>query len=136
MENAFVYGALASERRYIQSDPIGLAGGINPYLYARAQPTRYVDPLGLLAGRWHQLLTYEGVSEAGLAPWVAQEVANQSVLADWTPQGTQNPINAPWHAMRHPLLTPEEGERAYRRFLDEQIQSCTLRGLGGTCQQV
>lgn len=36
--------------RYIQVDPIGLAGGINPYLYVGASPLKHVDPLGLV--RW------------------------------------------------------------------------------------
>lgn len=39
--------------RYIESDPIGLLGGLNTYSYAFAAPTSNVDPMGLkVTGQW------------------------------------------------------------------------------------
>jgi RHS repeat-associated protein len=32
--------------RYVESDPIGLMGGINTYSYARSRPTQLIDPAG------------------------------------------------------------------------------------------
>lgn len=38
--------------RYIQADPIGLAGDANPYSYANSNPVGMVDPMGLSARDW------------------------------------------------------------------------------------
>lgn len=35
--------------RYVEADPIGIAGGLNVYEYARSNPLTYTDPLGLEA---------------------------------------------------------------------------------------
>jgi len=54
--------------RYVESDPIGLLGGNNTYRYAHANPTNYIDPLGLNTRALTRVLPWAGGAAAADGP--------------------------------------------------------------------
>jgi len=63
--------------RYISSDPIGLAGGLNTYVAVRNNPLRYIDPSGLL--EWEGTMTSIGMVYGGGAQRFSLHLTSQCV---------------------------------------------------------
>jgi RHS repeat-associated protein len=66
--------------RYAQADPIGLGGGINPYVYASGNPVNTIDPLGL-----------EGIGPWTFAPGPDRAQFSQPPSCQSSPVGGASP---------------------------------------------
>jgi RHS repeat-associated protein len=75
--------------RYTSADPLGLAGGANPYTYVDSNPLTKIDPLGLYEQDVHYYVTYFLARAAGVDARMAYLIATGTQYID------DNPITQP-----------------------------------------
>ena len=72
--------------RFTQEDPIGLAGGLNAYGYAKGDPIRYSDPFGLCAAKDRGNCTQADVGPRDVAQSRALAVAGLTAISNPIPE--------------------------------------------------
>jgi RHS repeat-associated protein len=120
----------SSTGRYVQADPIGLAGDVNPYLYALGNPLRYTDPSGLQAA-----VTAEKVIEVGFDWWWRRQLKPGRNTPWGRAWGAGEAIGAAIAVTRFIFNNcKDEGEDRARRCeenLDRDMLTCQALGKRG-----
>jgi hypothetical protein len=112
----------------VESDPIGLRGGLNSYGYAGGRPIVRFDRFGLYAGDSHSHMTKDAL--AGDLCLNVDDLAMRVQDVD-AEHGTQRPENSYKHAMRNGANgeSADDAESKYNSYVNSQLALCTIDGL-------
>ncbi len=124
--------------RYVESDPIGLSGGPNGFVYAESKPQQLTDPLGLWTPMMHRRMTKEAARRAGCDK-LADDLGNAAYDAD---KGTQGPFDSHNHHMGEPAHDGEpaestaEAQAGFETFVADQLAVGGAAGVGTAAHAV
>ncbi len=108
--------------RYAQSDPIGLVGGINTFVYVESNPVNLVDPSGQLAFLWHFGITLAATGSLNTA-WNAMAVDFAPGSQGTNAEVTQQHAMAGFDSLLNRYQTREEAIAATNIFIQKNISS-------------
>jgi RHS repeat-associated protein len=113
--------------RYAESDPIGLEGGPDTYVYVDASPLTLTDPMGQYIPGVHNSLSYTQAQGTCLGKKAVQ-LGQMTGDVDHA-LGSQLPQNASWHSMCPPGLSPQICRQQRDGYIRGNFGACTLDGL-------